>query len=220
MSAARKSSSRPSLTLPGVVELNDLLERRNNDPSCKVEIDREIVRRFQRTRAIFVLDMAGFSFSVRRHGIIHHLAKIHRMRVLVSEVTEALRGTVVKFEADNAFVTFATVDSAAKAALRVNELVIEANALTSKENHIEVAIGIGYGPILLADDDFYGDEVNLASKLGEDIAGHGEVLLTAAARKALRAKGHRFKPLNLSISGVRLRGSRLVLPEQPTLKPV
>lgn len=213
MPSAKKNASRSSLTLPGVVELDDLLERRNNDPSRKAEIDREIVRRFQRTRAIFVLDMAGFSFSVRRHGIIHHLAKIHRMRVVVGEVTRALRGTVVKFEADNAFVTFATVDSAVKAAIRVNELVIEANASTSRENRIEVAIGIGFGPILLADDDFYGDEVNLASKLGEDIAGHGEVLLTAAARKALRAKGHRFKPLNMAISGVKLRASRLEFPE-------
>lgn len=213
MSVEKKRAARRSLTLPGIVELDDLLERRNNARAGRSEIDREIVRRFQRKRAVFVLDMAGFSYSVRRHGIIHHLAKIHRMRVAVQEVTRTLRGRVVKFEADNAFVTFATVDSAVKAATRVNEHVLESNATASRENQIQVAIGIGYGPILLADTDFYGDEVNLASKLGEDIAGHGEVLLTAAARKALRARSHRLEPLNMTISGVKLRASRLALRE-------
>lgn len=73
-----------------------------------------------------------------------------------------------------------------------------------------MAIGIGYGPILLAAEDFFGDEVNQASKLGEDIAGHGEVLLTGAARKALRGGSYKFRPFNMKISGVSLRASRLV----------
>jgi len=78
----------------------------------------------------------------------------------VEEVTRVCRGRVVKFQADNAFVTFASVRAAVAAAIRVNELVAERNVEAAPENRIDVAIGIGFGPILLADHDFFGDEVN------------------------------------------------------------
>ena len=109
-----------------------------------------------------------------------------------------------------AFVTFASVRAAVAAAIRVNQLVAERNVKPVEEDPIEVAIGIGFGPILLADHDFFGDEVNLASKLGEDIAGHGEVLLTLAARSVLQGGEFKFRPLDMKISGVALRASRLV----------
>src|SRR5256886_5385868 len=39
--------------------------------------------------------------------------------------------------------------------------------------------GIGYGEILVIEnEDIFGSEVNLASKLGEDLAQRGEILLT------------------------------------------
>jgi adenylate cyclase len=148
--------------------------------------------------------------SVQRHGIIHHLAKIHRMRDIVDEVTTSLRGMVVKFEADNAFLTFATAASAIRAALRIKERFAQSNRETAKENDIEASIGIGFGPSILMDDDFYGDEVNLASKLGEELAENGEVLLTKSASKELKSGNYRLKRLSLKVSGARLAASRLL----------
>ena len=44
-----------------------------------------------------------------------------------------------------------------------------------------LCLGIGYGPVILVGDrDVFGAEVNAASKLGEDTAGPGEVLVTEA----------------------------------------
>ena len=42
---------------------------------------------------------------------------------------------------------------------------------------------------MVGDDDFYGNELNLASKLGEDVADAGETLLTEAAHAQLVAEG-------------------------------
>lgn len=50
---------------------------------------------------------------------------------IVGEVTESLRGRVVKFEADNAFLTFGTVTTAIRAALRIKERFTESNRATS-----------------------------------------------------------------------------------------
>lgn len=205
----RRPARRPTLR-PPCAELEALLEQRNQHPERRRELDREIRRCFQAVRAVFILDMAGFSLSVQRRGIIHHLAKIHRMRAVVGQVIQTGGGTVVKFEADNAFATFASVAAALNAAVRINADLQAINRQVSEDDRIAVAIGIGYGTILLGRDDLFGDEVNLASKLGEDIAESGEILLTSRARRALRLRRYRFANVDLSISGIHLRAARLV----------
>ena len=52
-------------------------------------------------------------------------------------------------------------------------------AMTLRGIEIYVAIGIGYGRVLLVgDDDAWGDEMNIACKLGEDLAERGEDLVS------------------------------------------
>ena len=50
---------------------------------------------------------------------------------------------------------------------------------------MQFSYGIGYGDMLDLDDDMFGLEVNLASKIGEDLARPGEALLTPSAAAAL-----------------------------------
>ena len=105
---------------------------------------------------------------------------------------------------------------AVDAARRIQTALAAANVGAPEEDAIGVSIGIGHGPILLACDDFFGDEVNLASKLGEDIAESGEVLLTHRARRALRGRRLKFAKLSLSVSGVQMRASRLLFDGGPS----
>ena len=64
-------------------------------------------------------------------------------------------------------------------------------------------MGIGYGPTLvIAGKDLFGHEMNMACKLGEDIAGQGEILLTAAACQALAPGHYTFSPLQEHIGGM------------------
>ena len=54
------------------------------------------------------------------------------------------------------------------------------------EAAIHISVGIGYGEVLkIGDRDIFGHEMNLASKLGEDLAADDEILLTAAAYETL-----------------------------------
>ena len=75
-----------------------------------------------------------------------------------------------------------------------------------------IAIGVGYGRVLLVgDDDAYGDEMNVACKLGEDLAEQGEILLTASAYAAIKGtKSWEFENSSVSISGLDLTSYRLV----------
>src|SRR6185312_15874003 len=95
-------------------------------------------------------------------------------------------GTVIKQEADNLFAVFETPADALEAALDIFRGFETINGIVPDDRDIFGSIGIGCGPTLVIDDeDLFGCEVNLASKLGEDIAGASEILLTHDAHAAL-----------------------------------
>jgi adenylate cyclase len=187
-------------------QLERLLDRRNEHPEQLATIDREIVRTFERPRAILVLDMCGFSRLTVRHGIVHYLALIRRMQRTVVPLVQANQGHVVKTEADNVFATFASVPRALKTARSVQSKLAQENAVLPEDWDVNVGIGIGYGPLLLiGEEDVYGSEMNLASKLGEDLAQAGEILLTHAAYERAGREQPTFVAKQAHIGGLRFR---------------
>jgi class 3 adenylate cyclase len=153
------------------------------------EVDREIWDTFGETHALWVLDMCGFSRLTMRYGITHFLAMIHRLHGIVLPIVKRRGGHVVKTEADNVFATFPTVKAGVEAARDVQESLATANIFLPDDWDLHASIGVGYGEVLMLEDDFYGNELNLASKLGEDVAEEGETLLTEAAFERLAAEG-------------------------------
>src|SRR5262245_7522787 len=165
-------------------DLRRLLDARNEHPESLADIDGEIWRRFGRTCAVLVLDMCGFSRLTMRYGITHFLAMIRRLGVVVGPVVVAGGGRVVKTEADNVFATFDDVPQALATARAIHSSLEAANSFLPEDWDLHAGIGIGYGPLLLiGEEDLFGSEMNLASKLGEDIAGRGEIMLSASARE-------------------------------------
>lgn len=204
--SAKKGPKRSKLAkLPTCESLDVLLIERVEHPERMKMIDKKVKAQFEKIAAIMVLDMSGFSRLVQRYGIIHYLAMIRRMRRVVKPVVERNNGVIIKFEADNCFAAFPKPDDAVAAALQINHDINVANLATPDESDIHVCMGIGYGPTLLACDDLYGNEMNLASKLGEDVAERGEVLITDAAKKNCK-KTWNASSFPLTISGVTLKG--------------
>jgi adenylate cyclase len=180
-----------------------LLDRRNEHPERIGEIDRGIRHRFEERHAVLVLDMCGFSRLSLRYGIVHFLAMIRRMQRVVEPAVAAAGGRVVKTEADNVFAVFPDVPAAIRSARRMGTALAAHNAVLPRDWDVHVGIGIGYGDLLMVGTtDLYGCELNLASKLGEDLARPGEILLTAAARA--RAPRVRTRPRRVRISGLTL----------------
>jgi class 3 adenylate cyclase len=163
-------------------ELERLLALRNDHPERLLEIDRQIHESFAETHAVLVLDMCGFSRLTARYGITHFLAMIHRLHSIVLPIVAGHDGTLVKTEADNVFAVFSDVPPAVAAAIEIQERLHAANVFLPEDWDLHASLGIGYGELLMVGaDDLYGNEMNIASKLGEDIAGKGEVFLSQAA---------------------------------------
>jgi adenylate cyclase len=196
--------AKPSVS-DGHGQLRRLLADRNQQPDRTAEIDAEICQTFQRKVAILALDMCGFSRLTAKHGIIHYLAMIHQMQEGAVPAITGNGGTVIKQEADNLWATFDQPAHALEAALDIFRAFDAINSVVPEERDIRGSIGIGYGDTLvIGDEDLFGNEMNLASKLGEDLAGPSEILLTPAARAALPAGRYRFKKALFTISGMDL----------------
>jgi adenylate cyclase len=190
--------------------LERLLDRRNEHPEQLTEIDGTIRQQFERELAILVLDMCGFSRLTMKHGIVHYLAMIRRMQRVALPRIAAARGTLLKTEADNVFASFRDVPEALAAAESIQAELALQNRGLPEDWDVHVSIGIGHGPLLLVGDhDAFGGEMNLASKLGEDLAQAGDVFLTERAYARLcakeRAMTRAFVRRAAAVSGMRLK---------------
>ena len=184
--------------------LHTLLTRIIEEPARRDALCEEIERDFTERRAVLVLDMSGFSRTTQLHGVVAFLVMIHQMRLLSAPVIGDHGGTLLKAEADNLYCLFDTVDDAVAAAREIIRRLNAANHDLPEGLQLYASIGIGCGDILvLAGEDMFGDEVNLTSKLGEDVAQAGQMLLTEAARAELDPAVATV-PARVSISGLAL----------------
>jgi adenylate cyclase len=191
--------------------LRGLLQQYNERPEQRERIIAEIHRRFRRPLAILVVDSCGFSRTVQARGIVHFLALLERLERLVTPIIQRRGGRVVRRDADNLYAVFPEAAAAAACADSILSDLRVANDVLPAAEEFHVSIGVGYGNVLVVGpDDVYGDEMNLACKLGEDVAEPDEVLLTAAAHAALGASSWQFEKLRLSITGLGVTAYRLV----------
>src|SRR5215207_9642073 len=197
---------------PSRDRLRTMLKEYNEYPERQPEIDSRIHDEFCKAVAIMVIDSCGFSRTVRQHGIVNYLARLERLERLIAPMIDGHGGQVLRVEADNIFALFPDAGSAVRCAAEVQRSVEIANEPLPAASEIYIAIGVGYGWVLLiGDDDAYGDEMNIACKLGEDLAERGEVLLTVSAHDALGdANDLQFEDYSASVSGLDLTAYKLV----------
>jgi class 3 adenylate cyclase len=154
--------------------------------------------------AVFILDMSGFSLLTRKYGIVHYLSMVRRMQMTTGPIVKSYGGFMIKYEADNCFAVFPDPLSAVQAAIALQHAFNAENLLTSDDLDIHISCGIDYGKILMVGhEDCFGDPVNRASKMGEDLAVAGEILITKEAMQMIPSEaGIKAREMNVSISGI------------------
>jgi len=184
--------------------LTKLLDELGEHPERLAEITEQITTIFREERTVMVLDMSGFTRMTQEGNLISYLLMINQMKRLALPCVEAAGGVLIKAEHDNLTCLFDDVETALTASSEITARLQSANVVLPKERELYVSIGIGHGEILNVENaDVYGDQVNLASKLGEDIAEKGDVLLTAPAQEQVKDAGLDLHKESISISGIR-----------------
>jgi len=131
---------------------------------------------------VFISDMASFSSTSRKIGVCHFLKMIHRARQIIAPLIAASNGLLLKCDADNCYAYFEHTDDAIQASFDVNSALFAHNEDFGIAEQIYLSVGIDFGRVLLIGDlEFFGDPVNTASKLGEDLAIKAETLVTERA---------------------------------------
>lgn len=188
------------------IYLENLLEEMFEEPERQAEIIQIVEEIFGQDKAVLVLDLSGFCRTTQDHGIIFTLAVIQHTHNLLKPCIKAAGGQVIKTEADNLYCLFDTVYEAVRASQEIQTLLPEINQKIPGLCEIDISVGIGYGHILNIENmDLFGSEVNFASKLGEDVAGRGEILLTENALAQLRGTNSLVMPETIEVSGISLR---------------
>jgi len=180
------------------------------DQAAREQLEIRLWETYGQRCAVFISDLSGFSRLTEQYSIVHFLALIQRCRALLVPVIEAAGGALIKTTADNVYATFPTAEAAIEASLEGQRVLARDNAGRHPDWQIGLCVGVGYGEILvLANEDFFGHQLNLAFKLGEDIAAAGEVLVTAEALEAAGAGRYPHEARNVLCSGISIAHAAL-----------
>jgi class 3 adenylate cyclase len=162
-----------------------LRRRAGADPARRPEMDCRSFPDLFRKRAIVFTDTADFTVRTARDGILHFLMIFDRFVDEADKVVGRSGGDIVKVEADSLLLRYDEAAAACAGVEAVESLLRRMNRSLPANEGLRFSYGIGYGDVLDLDEDLFGLEVNLASKIGEDMARPGEALLTPSAAAAL-----------------------------------
>lgn len=164
--------------------IEKLIAERLRPGADKARLDARIWDLFGEEWAVMFTDLSGFSQATADFGIIHFLQIIHESQRLLIPCIDAHDGILLKSEGDSLLVIFRNVGKAVDCARTMQRACTEYSDEREAAEQIRLCIGLGFGNVLrIGDRDVYGAEVNAAAKLGEDMAGPGEILVTASVRE-------------------------------------
>ena len=148
------------------------------------EMDEAAFRqKYHRDRAILSIDMTGYTASAMQYGELQSLLRIMNAQRVVIPVLQDLGAELIRCFADDIVALFHEPNAAIDAAFEIHERIRVFNASPlACENPTSCCVGIGFGRLFAIGPNLaQGDEMNQASKLGEDIARANETLVTERA---------------------------------------
>ena len=127
--------------------------------------------------AILAADIVGFSrmMGVNEQDTVSAIRKLRSE--LLDPVISEYSGSILKSMGDGCLVEFTSAVSAVNAAMQVQDRL-------SDDQSLLLRIGVHIGDITHTADDFYGDGVNIASRL-EGLAPDGGILISDAVYSSL-----------------------------------
>jgi adenylate cyclase len=176
--------------------IEKLINERLHPGADKAKIDARIWDLFGEEWAVMFTDLAGFSRGTASFGIIHFLQIIYESQRLLIPCIDEHDGILLKVEGDSLLVIFRNVAKAVDCARAMQDACQQYSTTREDAEQVKLCVGLGFGRMLrIGDRDVFGSEVNAAAKLGEDMAGAGEILVTDAVRRNC-PEGQQFAPLD------------------------
>jgi len=128
--------------------------------------------------SFFFSDIVGYSKMVERdESLAHRMLKENNK--IIKESVIANDGRVVKYIGDSVFAVFESPDNACIASLKIQDNLKQRNSLSRKDERIHIRLGIHTGDALWENEDLFGNDINIASRI-ESIAQPDYVFISDA----------------------------------------
>lgn len=137
---------------------------------------------------VMMCDSSGFSRITAEHGILQFLMVMTVCYDGLIPLLESHEGECLSHNADNILAVFKDPAKAAAAAVAMHRWLQRRNAKLPEKDRFNVCIGLHMGPVVRLKTNVFGDVVNVAAKLGEDLAAKDEVLVTSAVAAKLKGR--------------------------------
>lgn len=165
------------------------------------DLDRELEQRCVRELTVLMCDSSGFTRKTHDYGILQFLAVMTRVYDAAIPLVRRRRGAVIHHGADNLLAVFPDPASAADAALDVMRWLRVYNKGKKDPEQFQLCMGIHHGKVLRLKDGIFGDKVNIAAKIGEDLAGAEEILVTGEVEARLPTRVKRAYARSVTLGG-------------------
>ncbi len=105
---------------------------------------------------------------------------------LLEKIIKNHSGKIVKFIGDSIFAKFELADNACNSALEIQNYLKERNQICRKDEHINIRIGLHTGIAKKIDDDYFGHDINLTSRI-EGVCQSGSVFISHSLFKQIKS---------------------------------
>jgi len=152
--------------------------------------EKEFKSKYLTEAAILCLDMTGFTRSAITFGEMYSFYRILNVQKVCGPIFIEHNAQLIRAFADEFVVLFDNASTALDAAFEVhNRIQMFNQSDLAGDEPARTCIGIGYAEVFaIGIDQAMGDEMNRASKLGEDVARGFEILITKRMHDAVKGR--------------------------------
>lgn len=158
---------------------------RGRNARNQAKVDARINAACMAELTVVCCDSAGFSRKTHEHGIIEFMDNMVKCHDGLEKVVTRHGGVTLSNKADNLMLVFETPAPAVRCAVEMHRWLKRRNKGLPEHKRYNICVGVHHGRLLRLTDDAYGPAVNVAFKLGEDVAAKDELLVSGQARAML-----------------------------------
>jgi|GEM_PF-1965944 len=140
-----------------------------------------------RNLTILLTDIKGFTDKTSHKSRAEIQTLLDRHKEIVQPVLEKRGGKLVKTMGDAFLMTFESPTNAVLAGVEAQAALAQYNAGRKPDDKIEIRVAINQGEVNVADNDIFGEPVNITARI-EAVADAGDVFFTEAIYLAMNKK--------------------------------